>query len=115
MTSGLLMGLLARENFDYLTGCLKDPIEFNTSIQDAVGMIETKTNENIALGVQKLADTVQGMPAQLSNCEKSHEDAAALQAWADSLPDSGEFEQRILKNLKSNSKQVKLGIAHASV
>ena len=78
-------------------------------------MIETKTNENIAQGVQKLADTVQAMPAQLSKCEKSQEDAAALQAWANSLPDSGEFEKRILKNLKSNRKQVKLGIAHASV
>ena len=115
ITSGLMIGLIDHDNFDFLTDCFGNADEFNDSISETMTLIETKTNENIAKSIQKLADTVKEMPDQLSDCAKSHEDADALKAWADSLPESGEFEQKILKNLKSNRAQVKLDIAHASV
>lgn len=71
-TSGLLIGLVNRENFDNLTSCFADrPDDFNTSIKNVLTLFGSKTNENIAMGVQALANTMKKLPDQISNCEKS--------------------------------------------
>ena len=116
LTSGLMIGLVQRENFDNLTACFSDVKDFNDQIDEVLTLFETKKNENIAKAVQKLADTIYTLPDKLSNCDKSHEDVSALTAWADSLPASGkgEFELTILHSLKSNRNEIGLNIARAS-
>ena len=116
ITSGLMIGLVDRENFDNMTGCFTDAEVYNDQIDQVLTLLETKKNENIAKAVQKLADTVYTLPDKLSNCEKSQSDIDALTAWADSLPSSGkgEFELTILHSLKDNKSEIGLNIAKAS-
>ena len=116
LTSGLLIGLVDRENFDNLTGCFTEVDSYNDQMDQVLTLLETKKNENIAKGVQKLADTIYTLPDKLSNCTKSQDDIAALIAWADGLPASGkgEYELTILHSLKANKSEIGLNIARAS-
>ena len=116
MTSGLIIGLVDRENFNNMTACFTEVESFNEQMDKVLTLFESKQNENISKGVTKLADTIYTLPDKLSNCEKSQDDISALTAWADGLPTSGkgEFELTILHSLKSNKNEISLNIARAS-
>jgi len=116
MTSGLIIGLVDRENFDNLTACFTEVDSFNEQMDKVLTLFESKQNENIAKGVTKLADTIYTLPDKLSNCDRSQDDITALTTWADSLPKSGsgEFELTILHSLKSNKNEISPNIARAS-
>ena len=68
LTSGLMIGLVDRQNYDNLTACFNDAERFNNEIKDAITLLKSKTNENIAKSVRKIADVAKEMPDYLNSC-----------------------------------------------
>ena len=92
-TSGFLIGLLDRHNYDNLTSCFHGSDTFNQRIEAALDAFVTKTNENILGGVRTIASIMNLMPDHLFDCsEKSIDDATALQTWSDHLNLDEELE-----------------------
>ena len=60
-TSGFMIGLLDRHNYDNLTGCFTFEDFFNNDIDDVLNLLVSKTNENIAKAVNKMSRTANEM------------------------------------------------------
>ena len=68
LTSGLMIGLVDRQNYDNLTACFNDAEGFNNEIKEVLTLLKSKTNENIAKSVRKIADVAKEMPDYLNSC-----------------------------------------------
>ena len=78
-TSGFLIGLFDRHNYDNLTACFHSPETFNQRIDAALNAFVSKTNENILGGVRTIVSIMNLMPDHLFDCsDKSLDDASAL-------------------------------------
>jgi hypothetical protein len=67
---------------DDLAHCVSDQKRLVTEVEDAYMLIKTRHQDNVVVGIDRLANTINRMPKYLSSCPKSKPHVAQLQQWS---------------------------------
>jgi hypothetical protein len=63
---------------DDLAHCVSDQKRLVTEVEDAYMLIKTRHQDNVVVGIDRLANTINRMPKYLSLCPKSKPHVAQL-------------------------------------
>lgn len=111
---GLVDALLAKENLNEISECMKDSREVAKEVNDIWGMLKKETISDTIHAVKAIGALLQTLPTDVAACEAMKSDFGRIEEYVKIFAHPARFVSTVTKNIGKHHSQIFEDIADTS-